>query len=70
MFFGRNRKVSDANGFTVRLCVEHHRGMYGVHGKYGHELDMRLKRNMQMAYEMTHSREDFIGLIGRSYIDE
>lgn len=31
----------------VELCPAHHRGERGVHGKYGHELDLRLKRKFQ-----------------------
>lgn len=70
VFFGGNRKVSDENGFTVRLCAEHHRGLYGVHGKYGYMLDGYLKRICQREYEKSHSREDFMKLIGRNYLNE
>lgn len=31
----------------VELCPTHHRGHNGVHGKNGHELDLRLKINFQ-----------------------
>lgn len=31
----------------VELCPAHHRGHNGVHGKNGHALDLRLKRNFQ-----------------------
>ena len=68
VFFGKNRKVSDRNGFTVWLCPEHHRGPYGVHGKYGHELDIRLKQEAQRAFEQEHTREEFLQLIGRNYL--
>lgn len=68
IYFGSNRKISDKYGFTVRLCPEHHRGTNGVHGKNGHEIDMILKRTQQVLYEANHSREDFIKLIGRSYL--
>ncbi|MGG7099178.1 hypothetical protein [Clostridium sardiniense] len=29
------------------LCYEHHRGTYGVHGKYGSRLDHELKKSLQ-----------------------
>ena len=41
--FGRNRHNSDEDGLVVWLCSEDHRGTYGVHGKYGKELDTKLK---------------------------
>lgn len=69
VYFGKNRKASDKNGFTVLLCFDHHEGVNGVHGKNGHELDMALKRECQRVYEKTHSREEFVSIIGRSYIE-
>ena len=69
-YFGlKNRKISDKNGFTCYLCLQHHEGTDGVHGKNGHELDLQLKRLCQEKYEENHSREDFIRLIGRNYLD-
>lgn len=68
IYFGSNRRISDKYGFTVRLCPEHHRGTNGVHGMNGHSLDMRLKMEQQEQYELNKSREDFIKLIGRSYL--
>lgn len=32
----------------IDLCWEHHHGTYGVHGKYGRELDQKLKREYQL----------------------
>ena len=68
IYFGKNRKVSDKNGFTCYLCYDHHEGTYGVHGMNGHELDMKLKRDCQLKFEKTKSREEFITLIGRNYL--
>ena len=68
IFYGKNRKISDKLGFWVHLCPECHRGTNGVHGKNGHEIDMDLKKMCQWTYEQTHSREEFIEKIGRSYI--
>jgi hypothetical protein len=53
----------------VDLCYIHHRGTYGVHGKYGHQLDLQLKQHCQREFEKTHTREEFIKLIGRNYLD-
>lgn len=61
-------KISEKNGFKVWLCQEHHEGTYGVHGKYGHELDLLLKQTCQKKFEETHTRSEFITLIGKNYI--
>ena len=69
IFFGTaNRKVSEKNGLKVWLTVEEHRGTYGVHGKYGRDLDIKLKQEAQRKYEETHTREEFIKLIGKNYL--
>ena len=69
IYFGNgNRRISDRMGFVVYLCPECHRGDYGVHGKYGRELNLALKRRCQAVFEETHSRDDFRNLIGRSYL--
>lgn len=71
IYFGTGlRQISDKHGFWVWLKPELHRGTYGVHGKAGHSLDQRLKQDCQRAYEREHSREDFLRLIGRNYLDE
>lgn len=44
IMFGKNRKLADKDGLTVYLCYEHHEGTNGVHGKNGHELDIKLKK--------------------------
>ena len=69
IFFGTaNRKVSEKNGLKVWLTSEEHRGTYGVHGKFGIDLDIKLKQDAQRKYEETHTREDFIKLIGKNYL--
>lgn len=68
-FFGSNRKISGEYGFTVYLCAEHHN--LGGNGKCVHrcrEMDLELKIACQRKYEETHTREEFIKLIGKSYI--
>lgn len=69
IFFGTaNRKVSEKNGLKVWLTSEEHRGTYGVHGKFGRDLDIKLKQDAQRKYEETHTREEFIKLIGKNYL--
>lgn len=69
IFFGKNRKISDKKGFTCYLCFLDHEGTYGVHGKEGDGLDTKLKQECQAEFEKTHSREEFMQLIGKSYLD-
>lgn len=70
IFFGSLRKVSDSNGFWVWLNPEEHRGTWGVHGRDGHGLDIELKRACQRKYEETHSREEFMRLIGMNFLED
>lgn len=64
--YGR-RKISEKNGFIVPLTpAEHNMSDNGVH--FNKKLDLYLKRLCQEKYEETHSREEFIKLIGRSYL--
>lgn len=62
-----NRKVSERLGLTVYLCLEHHEGNEGVH--HNRELDLKLKRIAQRAYEADHSRQEWMSEIGKNYLD-
>lgn len=68
IFYGTaNRKISDREGFWVRLRADwHNMEGYGVH--FNSDLDRRLKEECQRTYELTHSREEFMQLIGRNYL--
>lgn len=67
VFFGANRQISIKNGFCVGLCNNHHNATNeSVH--HNREMDLELKRLYQREYEKTHTREDFLKLIGRSYL--
>ena len=69
IYGGGRRKISEENGFWVYLTgTLHNQSNDGVHGKNGHQLDMKLKQICQRKYEETHSREDFLQLIGKSYL--
>lgn len=70
IFAGARRNISEKEGFWVYLAGRlHNQSEQGVHGKNGHELDLMLKRQCQSKYEETHSREEFMALIGRNYLD-
>lgn len=67
IYGGPNRDKSEAEGLKVYLCLRHHRtGPEAVHNNAG---IMRLLRQQgQIAYEQTHSREEFRKLMGKSYL--
>ena len=61
------RKISEREGFIVPLTnAEHNMSDKAVH--FNKELDLWLKRKCQAKYEETHTRKQFIRLIGRSYL--
>lgn len=70
LFGTANRKKADKYGLTVYLCPDCHRGTNGIHGKNGHPYDLRLKQIAQREFEKTHSREEFVEIFGRNYIDD
>lgn len=60
-----NRKTSKAHGFWVNICPNCHNI---VHLKYDDGvLDRELKKMCQLTYERTHSRDEFMELIGKNY---
>ncbi len=63
-----NRKISDRYGYIAPLCdIHHNMSNEGVH--FNKELDLHLKRMAQQHFEKNHgSREDFIKIMGRSFI--
>ena len=46
-FKSKARALKNCNLNLVDLCTDCHRGACGVHGKYGHKLDIKLKRETQ-----------------------
>lgn len=71
IFKGKNRQISDREGFIVHLCPYcHTMNTDSVHGKEGHLKDLHLMKACQLAYEENHSRAEFMALIGRNYIEE
>lgn len=59
VYGGKNRKISIENGLVVPLCRQCH---------IDYEVLKWLKKFVQLEYEETHSREEFINLIGKSYL--
>lgn len=68
VYFGTaNRRISIENGFCAGLCHrEHNLSNKSVHKD--REMDLKLKRAYQKEYMKTHTKEEFIRLIGKSYI--
>ena len=68
IYFGRGlRKISDDNGFWCYLQAKYHNASNkGVH--FNRELDLYLKRECQKKFEETHTRAEFMALIGRNYL--
>ena len=67
--YGR-RHISECEGFIVPLTNrEHNMSNNAVH--FNKKLDRHFKQLCQSKWEsMGHSREEFIKLIGRSYLDD
>jgi len=72
IYGGSNRKVSEANGFKVWLTYDYHNGNNpdAVHKNPMRGWDLKLKQECQREYEKTHSRADFMALIGRNYMED
>lgn len=70
IFFGKNRKKADEDKMYAYLCREHHEGTYGVHGKCGHELDIRLKKEFEQKWldQTKKTVDDFIKRYGKNYL--
>lgn len=70
IFYGPNRKTSDKRGFWVWLSADLHNGNNpeAVHNNPNKGLDLYLKQECQRKHEERRSRNEFISLIGRSYL--
>ena len=69
IYEGPNRKISDKCGFWVWLIPEYHNmSDAGVH--FNKELDTKLKQDCQRQFEADgHTREEFMSLIGKNYLE-
>lgn len=61
VYGGSNRTRSMINGLVVPLCRKCHSN---------EDIISKLRIDLQKEYEKTHTREEFIKLIGKSYIKE
>ena len=72
VYGGANRKISDENGFWVWITHDLHNGNdpMAVHSNPLQGYDLMLKQQAQRKYEeeMGRSGDDFIKLIGRSFL--
>ena len=67
IFMGPLRKISEREGFFAWLCPDCHiLGAHAVHRDYA--VCRKLQQAAQRRYEIDHTREEFIELIGRSYL--
>lgn len=63
IYGGANRQISIKNGFCIPLCRQHHALITRDNAS-----SLILKQQCQREYEKTHSREDFIKLIGKNFL--
>ena len=70
IFFGNGKRVlCESVEACIMLCWDMHEGTKGVHGRDGHELDLKLKRMAQQRYFDEGYSEDEVRKItgGRIY---
>lgn len=68
VFFGTsNRKKSIENGFCIGLCNKHH-NMSNNSVHFNKKMDLELKQLYQKEFEKKYTRDEFIKLIGKSYL--
>lgn len=67
IFGGARRQISEAAGLFVYLCPEHHEtGPEAVHREYA--MMRMLQEDAQREYEKSHTRAEWMALIGKNYI--
>lgn len=64
IYGGSNRKVSMANGFCIPLCRVHHKAITNKRIN-----DLQIKKDCQETYEQSHTRDEFMRLIGKNFLD-
>lgn len=68
MFGTGYRPLSEKYGLIVPLCYEHHQGDFGVHGKNGKELNLKLKVKAQETFEPLYGHDEWMRIFGRNYL--
>lgn len=66
LYAGSRRQRADREGLTVYLCPLCHERVQ----HYDTKADRILKQIGQRAFEKTHTREEFIRLFGKNYLEE
>ena len=62
-----NRKMSEKYGMKIWLCAYHHNmSDEGIH--FNKELDLKVKKMAQEVFELSHTREEFREIFGKSYL--
>jgi len=64
VFEGAKRGVSMENGFVMPLCNKCHRKFHS-----NREMALKYKKKFQTQYEKTHTRDEFLNLIHKSYLE-
>ena len=68
IFGGANRHLSEKFGLKLFLCHKHHNEQpFGVHQNKEHRILIR--QIGQKAFEKKHSREDFLKIFGKNYLE-
>ena len=63
------RQICEREGFYIHLIPRlHNMSDEGIHFDKGFDLDM--KKLCQAVYENTHTRHEFMSVIGRNYLDD
>lgn len=71
IFAGAFRRKSEKQGCWVMLCPYHHRLQGGVGSNNPiKEIDVQLKREAQKEFEKTHTRDEFMEIFRRNWLDE
>lgn len=66
VYHGRKfKQLSDKYGFVITLCSGCHKKLHS-----SRVIDKHVQQTMQRAYERTHTRDEFIGMMGRSWLTE
>ena len=61
------RRISEENGLKVYLCLPHHRGSAAAVHENRQNMQL-IQQDAQRAYEAEHSHEEWMQLIGKSYL--
>ena len=75
-----NRSLATQYHLLIGICGECHRGVNGIHGKYGYEKDLKLQADAQQAWEQRRIkkgkstpdtvRDEWIEIFKKDYIKE